>query len=282
MNITPSEAEEALTAIQSMMEKTRRAISSSGAYKFLILWGVIWMLGFMGSQFFSTDVAQKLWIGLDILGGLLSAVIGMRMNRGVRSSDPTTTGKQIGFFGCYSSSIVHRNCCRLACGWQAVRHVHHPVRDRRLDCHGFVAQLCLSLVGLGIAGIIFGGLFPPAGYFLSLDGSPGWRRDDSFGRLCQEQVVSMPGLNETIHQTVRLRIMAALVILNPGDEVEFTYLRDLLDVTDGNLGAHLRKLEEAGYITVNKTFVERTTLLHLCHCRRAWVSRNMSLLWRQF
>ena len=67
----------------------------------------------------------------------------------------------------------------------------------------------------------------------------------------------MAGLNETIHQTVRLRIMAALTILKPGDEVEFTYLRDLLDVTDGNLGAHLRKLEEAGYITVNKIFVER-------------------------
>jgi len=67
----------------------------------------------------------------------------------------------------------------------------------------------------------------------------------------------MAELNETIHQPVRLRIMAALVTLEPGDEVDFTYLRDLLDVTDGNLGAHLRKLEDAGYIAVNKTFVER-------------------------
>jgi DNA-binding MarR family transcriptional regulator len=67
----------------------------------------------------------------------------------------------------------------------------------------------------------------------------------------------MAELNETIHQTVRLRIMAALVSLEPNGEVDFTYLRHLLDVTDGNLGAHLRKLEEAGYITVNKTFVER-------------------------
>jgi DNA-binding MarR family transcriptional regulator len=64
-------------------------------------------------------------------------------------------------------------------------------------------------------------------------------------------------LNETIHQPVRLRIMAALVSLEPADEVDFTYLRDLLEVTDGNLGAHLRKLEEAGYIAVNKIFVER-------------------------
>jgi DNA-binding MarR family transcriptional regulator len=67
----------------------------------------------------------------------------------------------------------------------------------------------------------------------------------------------MTELNEIVHQPVRLRIMAALVSLDPGDEVDFSYLRDLLEVTDGNLGAHLRKLEEAGYITVNKTFVER-------------------------
>jgi DNA-binding MarR family transcriptional regulator len=67
----------------------------------------------------------------------------------------------------------------------------------------------------------------------------------------------MAELNETIHQPVRLRIMAALVALEDGNEVDFTYLRELLKVTDGNLGAHLRKLEEAGYITVNKTFVDR-------------------------
>lgn len=67
----------------------------------------------------------------------------------------------------------------------------------------------------------------------------------------------MTNLNETIHQPVRLRIMAALVTLEAGSEVDFTYLRGLLEVTDGNLGAHLRKLEEAGYIAINKTFVER-------------------------
>ena len=67
----------------------------------------------------------------------------------------------------------------------------------------------------------------------------------------------MAELNEIIHQPVRLRIMSTLVTLEQNDEVDFIYLRDLLDVTDGNLGAHLRKLEEAGYITINKTFVER-------------------------
>jgi hypothetical protein len=105
MNITPSEAEEALTAIQSMMEKTRRSLSSSGAYKFLILWGVIWMLGFIGSQFFPAEVAQKLWIGLDILGGFLSAVIGMHEPWCVHPSQQPP-GSALLSFGCYSSSIV--------------------------------------------------------------------------------------------------------------------------------------------------------------------------------
>ncbi len=67
----------------------------------------------------------------------------------------------------------------------------------------------------------------------------------------------MAEFNEIIHQNIRLRIMAALSTLEATNEVDFSYLRDLLEVTDGNLGAHLRKLEEAGYISVNKTFVDR-------------------------
>ncbi|MDD5368804.1 MAG: transcriptional regulator [Anaerolineaceae bacterium] len=67
----------------------------------------------------------------------------------------------------------------------------------------------------------------------------------------------MAELNEIIHQPVRLRAMAALVTLAPDEEVDFSYLRSLLGVTDGNLGAHLHKLEEAGYIASNKIFVDR-------------------------
>lgn len=67
----------------------------------------------------------------------------------------------------------------------------------------------------------------------------------------------MAELNEIIHQPVRLRIMAVLVTLGRDEEVDFTYLRNLLEVTDGNLGAHLRKLEKVEYITIKKLFVDR-------------------------
>jgi len=98
MNISPTEAEEALAAVQAMMQKTRRAISSSGGYVFMIVWGAIWLLGFLNSQFLPEHTAGYVWIGLDVLGGILSAVVGIRMNRGVRTSTPTTSSKRIAFF----------------------------------------------------------------------------------------------------------------------------------------------------------------------------------------
>lgn len=98
MNISPNEAEEALAAIQAVMQKTRRAIATSGAYKFLILWGIIWLLGFINSQYLPNQTASYVWMGLDIIGGILSAIIGIRLNRGVRSSLPTTSGRRIAFF----------------------------------------------------------------------------------------------------------------------------------------------------------------------------------------
>ena len=67
----------------------------------------------------------------------------------------------------------------------------------------------------------------------------------------------MDDLNQTIHQPVRLRIMAALTGLDSGSRVDFTALRDFLEATDGNLGSHLRTLETAGHITVEKSFVGR-------------------------
>lgn len=67
----------------------------------------------------------------------------------------------------------------------------------------------------------------------------------------------MAQLDEIIHQPVRLRIMAALCSLEPREQVDFTYLKGKLSLTDGNLGAHLRALEDAGYIAVEKTFVDR-------------------------
>jgi len=67
----------------------------------------------------------------------------------------------------------------------------------------------------------------------------------------------MPEIDTIIHQPARLKIMASLMTLEPGEQVDFVYLRKILKLTDGNLGAHLAKLENAGYIKIEKTFIAR-------------------------
>ena len=67
----------------------------------------------------------------------------------------------------------------------------------------------------------------------------------------------MTDVDPVIHQPTRLRIMAALVGLEEGSEVEFGFLLDLLGLSDGNLSTHLRKLEEARFIATEKGFVGR-------------------------
>ncbi len=98
MNISPTEAEEALAAIQSMARKTQRSISNSGAYAFLIVWGFVWLFGFLNSHFMPSETAGNIWMGLDILGGVVSAVIGARLNRSVRSPSADASGKRIAWF----------------------------------------------------------------------------------------------------------------------------------------------------------------------------------------
>lgn len=67
----------------------------------------------------------------------------------------------------------------------------------------------------------------------------------------------MADLNSTIHQPARLRIMSALMALNGEEKMDFSPLAKLLKLTDGNLGAHLQTLEQAGYIKIEKNFVDR-------------------------
>ena len=57
-----------------------------------------------------------------------------------------------------------------------------------------------------------------------------------------------------IYERVRLGIMSALAVR---EELTFTELKALFDVSDGNLSAHARKLEEANYLTCTKSFEDR-------------------------
>lgn len=64
-------------------------------------------------------------------------------------------------------------------------------------------------------------------------------------------------LDDVIHGRVRLGVMA---YLSDAGVADFTELKTLLNVTQGNLSVHLRKLEEAGYVSIDKSFIDRKPL----------------------
>ncbi len=61
-------------------------------------------------------------------------------------------------------------------------------------------------------------------------------------------------LDEIIHSRIRLAIISVLVSVL---EADFSFLKQNVNATDGNLSIHLKKIEEAGYITAEKTFIDR-------------------------
>lgn len=63
-------------------------------------------------------------------------------------------------------------------------------------------------------------------------------------------------LNKLFDSRVRLGIMSALLV---NEEVNFNELKELIQVTDGNLASHLKSLEESGFIKVHKGFIGRKT-----------------------
>jgi DNA-binding MarR family transcriptional regulator len=61
-------------------------------------------------------------------------------------------------------------------------------------------------------------------------------------------------LDNVVHQRVRLGI---LTVLNEAERADFAFLRDTLELTDGNLSSNLQVLEQAGYVEIEKTFEGR-------------------------
>lgn len=73
----------------------------------------------------------------------------------------------------------------------------------------------------------------------------------------------LPALDPVIHAQPRLRITVALAALREGDMITFPRLQELVGMTAGNLATHLRKLEDAGYITITKSFRRRSPVTYL-------------------
>ncbi len=66
--------------------------------------------------------------------------------------------------------------------------------------------------------------------------------------------ISINGLHKAFESRIRLGIMSALAV---NERLNFNALKELLEVTDGNLASHLKALEKETFIEVEKTFVDR-------------------------
>jgi DNA-binding MarR family transcriptional regulator len=89
------------------------------------------------------------------------------------------------------------------------------------------------------------------------------RRSSAASKRKRPKLAAVPGagvaaeeakFDRLIYERVRLGIMSALAVR---EELTFTELKGLFDVSDGNLSAHARKLEEASYVTCTKSFEDR-------------------------
>lgn len=87
-------------------------------------------------------------------------------------------------------------------------------------------------------------------------------------------------LDQVIHAPARLRIVVTLAALHEGDNLSFTRLQELIGLTPGNLITHLRRLEDAGYVTARKhgRGVTARTSVALTHRGRAALDRYTTVL----
>jgi DNA-binding MarR family transcriptional regulator len=92
--------------------------------------------------------------------------------------------------------------------------------------------------------------------------------------------MNQDGLDPVIHAPARLRTVVTLASLGDGDNLSFTRLQDLIGLTPGNLITHLRKLEDAGYIQMEKSGsgVNALTSVSLTHDGRAALEHYTTVL----
>lgn len=87
-------------------------------------------------------------------------------------------------------------------------------------------------------------------------------------------------MDEIIHQPMRLKIMAALNAVKGEQALDFPRLKAIVEATDGNLGAHIMTLENAGYVATEKDFIGKKprTQVSMTKAGRTAFARHVAYL----
>src|SRR5512137_1836400 len=94
-NISATEAEETLAAVQNIMQKTRHSIASGSAYISLIITGIVWLIGFTATQFLTAPLIVWIWVVTSIVGSAIPTFMGIRTGKRVRIASSAVMGKRL-------------------------------------------------------------------------------------------------------------------------------------------------------------------------------------------
>ena len=78
-------------------------------------------------------------------------------------------------------------------------------------------------------------------------------------------------IDDVIHSRIRTAVMAVLISV---EEAEFNFIKEKVNATDGNLSVHIKKLEDAGYLSVKKNFVDRKPVTRYKLTAKSYKSRK--------
>jgi len=85
MGVTQKEALASLEAINNVNQHMRKSIAGGAAPYYVLLWGIVWIVGFTADQFLPQTIAGWIWIGMGIMIGILSGLLAARFHAKVRS-----------------------------------------------------------------------------------------------------------------------------------------------------------------------------------------------------
>lgn len=110
MDISQTEAEETLAAIQTVSRKTRHSLASGPFHVILIITGIVWLIGFTCTQFLPQEIVGYIWTGLSISGSILGAILGFQRSKPVRSPSTGPIAKRVLTFWlllvCFGTTII--------------------------------------------------------------------------------------------------------------------------------------------------------------------------------